>query len=107
MSMPSIADVQRANDKNLAHCVAGIPISKDDLRIIGRFVNCILSAPGMTAERLAELQRMEIDYQNGCETGCDGSDHCRACYSRNVACDDRGELLAEVLRLRAELEARK
>ena len=84
MTVPSLVAV-RESARSL--CAAGVPVDSS-LGVVCMFIDAALSAPGMTAERLAEIET-----------------HYRECGYYDY--QELGELLAEVLRLRAELEAQK
>jgi hypothetical protein len=89
MTMPKISDVKAAAGHLSA---AGVPVDSS-LGVVCMFIDAILSAPGMTSERLGELQGFTI----------------RDCLGLNIHARYGAwtELLTEVLRLRAELELRK
>jgi len=118
MTMPSISDVKAAAE-NIA--ASGAEFLSDpqsrDASILARFALSVLNAPGLSAERLAEIHRLEqeatagpwwfVDH-NGAIRGVgnmiDGIGRLNEKADTMYAADARQavpELLAEVLRLRA------
>lgn len=74
MTMPSIADVKAAADEVLSGVCPGFGMDatndvdairaakqrrRDAERLLAEFAQSVLNAPGLSAERLAEIQRKE------------------------------------------------
>jgi hypothetical protein len=94
MTMPSIADVKAAAESIAASGAEYLsdPTSRD-ASTLSRFALSVLNAPGLSAERLAEIRTVAESGRNDPVYGpCDTSQ----------TEDAVPELLAEVLRLRAE-----
>lgn len=112
MTIPSIADVRVA-------AAVSLPVLGDyrgDLNIarladaherLAAFAQAVLNAPSMTAERLVGIQQSARAAEGSCTTSCNTTlnvdPYCPACMATQDANAHRDELLAEVLRLRAEL----
>jgi hypothetical protein len=118
VTTPSIADVKAAAERRRI-AQSGVAILSDiytpcpddyedrvgwydmmerqDLELLAEFALSILNAPGLSAERLEEIQRRSasIDVKHGHEAAGTGANNN---YARDVP-----ELLTEVLRLRAGL----
>lgn len=102
MSIPSIAEVMAAADIYAKYppgtgitCASEFERFEAARELLARFALAVLTVPGMSDERLAEIQRKAdaVDVKYGHEVAGTGEN--------NAYAVDVHELLAEVLRLRA------